>query len=199
MTSPVKYLIVPCLVLALGCSSFTNEEKELISKSGGKIMRVLTTDSYSDSSALRNLSMDLTEQDVLSADFRTLAAAMYETVNDPSNPGVGIAAPQVGIFRKLIVVQRYDREGQPFEAMINPEILSLYGEIVPSSEGCLSIPDIYARVPRYSKAIISYRDSSFTARTDTLEGYTAIIVQHETDHLKGILFTDRIIDEEQLH
>lgn len=161
-------------------------------------MRVLSTDSHSDSSALRNLSMDLTEQDVQSADFRTLAAAMYETVNDPANPGVGIAAPQVGIFRKLIIVQRYDREGHPFEAMINPEILSLSGDIVPSAEGCLSIPDVYARVPRYIKAVISYRDSSFNPVTDTIEGYTAIIVQHETDHLKGILFTDRIIPGEQL-
>ena len=111
-------------------------------------------------------------------------------VQNPENEGVGIAAPQVGILRRLVAVQRFDKEGEPFEFFINPEIVAKDDTLVAGSEGCLSVPEIYDDVERSQRITLRYYDSSFIPHEEVIEGFTAVIFQHEIDHLDGKLFID---------
>ena len=147
-----------------------------------------------DSAVLRAQSIDVSEDMLRSAELETLLSKLRKTVTDPSQDGVGIAAPQVGINRRIICVQRFDKEGEPFECYVNIRIDSLGGEIVRGREGCLSIPGKRGIVPRQSRINISYSDldgDSPSEVSETVEGFTAVIFQHECDHLDGILYTDR--------
>lgn len=116
---------------------------------------------------------------------------LLTTVRNPQNEGVGIAAPQVGIGLRVIAVQRFDLPGEPFGVYVNPEIVRRTGPAVPGPEGCLSVPDRYGDVARPQQIEIRYRDSRFIRRREVIRGYTAVIFQHEVDHLDGILFIDR--------
>ena len=109
--------------------------------------------------------------------------------------GVGLAAPQVGIGLRVIAVQRFDLPGEPFGVYVNPEIVRRTGPAVPGPEGCLSVPDRYGDVARPQQIEIRYRDSRFIRRREVIQGYTAVIFQHEVDHLDGILFIDRMAAE----
>lgn len=188
--------IMALLALSLGCSrtggpSLTKAEKALIDGSG-PVMRVLTIADRKDSLFLRKACADFSDRDLKTKRYQALAGKMVTTVTDPSQDGVGIAGPQVGLSRRIVAVQRFDKEGEPFEVYPNIRIESLSGDVVPGAEGCLSVPGLRGMVPRYTKVVISYKDAS-TLRTvrDTVEGFTAVIFQHETDHLEGILYTDR--------
>ena len=145
-----------------------------------------------DSSILRAQSIDLGAKEVDSPELQTLIAKMLRTVTDPSQDGVGIAAPQVGINRRIILVQRFDKPGEPFEAYVNVKVDSLAGEIVIGPEGCLSVPGLRGLVKRHNKIGISYLDLSSRERIqEEIEGFTAVIFQHECDHLDGILYIDK--------
>lgn len=107
--------------------------------------------------------------------------------------GVGIAAPQVGINRRVIMVQRFDKEEKPFEFYYNIEIKKTYGEKVVGWEGCLSIPAGFGQVERWQDIDIEYDaevDGKTVRKSENIKGFTAVIFQHETDHLNGILFID---------
>lgn len=183
------------LLLALaGCSSrpaLSKAEKELIAGSPD-VMRVLTVADRKDSLFLRRTARDFSDRDLRSEEFRTLARKMVRTVTDPSQDGVGIAGPQVGICRRIVAVQRFDKEDEPFEVYANVRIDSLYGPMAYGQEGCLSVPGMRGTVPRWTSAIISYTDpATLLTVHDTVSGFTAVIFQHETDHLDGILYTDK--------
>ncbi len=156
-------------------------------------MRLWTTDVEADSLFLRKASKELSGKHIASPEFAVLKAGMLSTVNDPENRGVGIAAPQVGLPYRLIAVQRFDKEGEPFEFYINPRI-TWYSETRKGGvEGCLSIPGINGMVERSDEIEISYTDETTgEIVNEKVKGYTAVIFQHEADHLDGILFTDRI-------
>ena len=127
--------------------------------------------------------------------YARLKQRMLCTVIDPADPGVGIAAPQVGISRRLIAVQRFDREGEPFEFYVNPRIVRYAGETVRSPEGCLSIPGKIDTAVRRERVVLRYRDGqSGKRRREYVSGFTAVVFQHEIDHLNGILFIDRTPD-----
>ena len=115
-----------------------------------------------------------------SDDYETLRRRMLATVRDPENTGVGIA------------VQRFDKPGEPFEIYLNPEIVEYSAETAPGREGCLSIPGCYGEVTRAQQIVLRYRDEQFAERTERIGGFTAVIFQHEVDHLDGILYTDRM-------
>ena len=115
---------------------------------------------------------------------------MAETLADAN--GAGLAAPQVGILRRMIAVQRFDKPGEPFEIYLNPEIVEYSAETAPGREGCLSIPGCYGEVTRAQQIVLRYRDEQFAERTERINGFTAVIFQHEVDHLDGILYTDRM-------
>ena len=180
-------LLVLLLFTGRSCSPFTSWEKRVIQEQDS-VLYVTTL--WQDSSILRTPSADLSSAELRSALLKTLEAKMLRTVTDPSQDGVGIAAPQVGINRRVVWVQRLDKEGEPFECYENIRIDSLFGETVLLEEGCLSVPPLRGRVPRYNGVKISYLSNGQKV-TETVEGYTARIFQHECDHLDGILYIDR--------
>lgn len=177
-------------------SGWTADESRLIMDGEG-LMRVLTVDDPADSLILRAESSDMSAEALKAPEYKRLAQRMVATVTDPSQDGVGIAGPQVGVLRRVVAVQRFDKEGEPFEVYPNVRIESLSGDIVTGQEGCLSVPGKRGSVPRYSKVVVSYKDP-LTLETvrETVEGYTAVIFQHETDHLEGVLYTDKAVSSD---
>lgn len=117
--------------------------------------------------------------------------------------GVGIAAPQVGVSSRVIIIashpnHRYpDAPFIPPMAMINPRIISHSEEIIIRQEGCLSLPNQREDVPRYRDVMVEYLDRDGNYHTKEYNNFVARIIQHELDHLNGILFVDRVqINEE---
>lgn len=112
--------------------------------------------------------------------------------------GVGIAAPQVGVAYQLLIVASRPNLRYPHApkmeptAMINPQILSHSGEVVEDWEGCLSVPGIRGLVPRYRLIEIAYTNRQGQLVEQRLEDFVARIFQHEYDHLKGMVFLDRL-------
>ena len=153
-------------------------------------MTLTTIASEQDSVLLRSISKPLTREMVASEEFEVLCRRILATVQNPQNEGVGIAAPQVGLLRRLVAVQRFDKEGEPFEFFLNPEIVEFIGEKKDGGEGCLSVPEIYGNVERWQHIRLRYRDEQFVEREEEVEGFTAVIFQHELDHLDGKLFID---------
>ena len=106
--------------------------------------------------------------------------------------GVGIAAPQVGVSERVIIVDVSSKDpAKTLEIMMNPKILRLEGEIL-SREGCMSLPDYTANVKRATRVQIEWVDKDGHLRRKTTEGIEAICLQHEIDHLNGLLFIDRV-------
>jgi len=129
-----------------------------------------------------------------SSEYSKLVSRMLTTVTDSTQNGVGIAGPQVGISRRVVCVQRFDKEGEPFESYPNIRIVAKRGEDVPGPEGCLSVPNCRGDVLRSRDIDVSYYSlASGSYVTERVEGFTAVIFQHECDHLDGILYTDKII------
>jgi peptide deformylase len=122
-------------------------------------------------------------------ELRRLMDDMLATMYDA--PGIGLAAPQIGISRRLIVMDpaKDDAPKTPV-IMVNPEILERSAEMRLHEEGCLSIPDITAEIERPGKTRVSYIDGEGKKQEVALEGIWSTIVQHEIDHLNGILFID---------
>ena len=117
---------------------------------------------------------------------------MLLTVTDPENEGVGIAAPQVGIGRQVVAVQRFDKPEQPFEFYVNPRLTYLSDEKQKGWEGCLSVPNQRGEVLRSKQVVVTFNHpNTFELQCDTIEGFTAIIFQHEIDHLSGTLYIDK--------
>ena len=110
--------------------------------------------------------------------------------------GVALAAIQIDQLLKIVVVRNnYDnKEDQSFTVFINPEVTKLDGEIIEDYEGCLSIKDIYGKVPRYSKVKVKALDLQGREFRVTAEGFLARIFQHEIDHCNGTVFIDHIKD-----
>jgi peptide deformylase len=127
---------------------------------------------------------------VLDADLRSLAADMLETMY--AAPGRGLAAPQVGRRVRMFVMDVAWKTGEP-EPMVfvNPE-LELMGDRVTGPEGCLSIPGPVTEVERNDTVRVRWTDLEGEAREQVFEGFAAICIQHENDHLDGILTLDRL-------
>ncbi|KNX42633.1 Peptide deformylase [Roseovarius tolerans] len=126
----------------------------------------------------------------LSDDLRRLADDMLETMYDA--PGIGLAAPQVGVTRRLIVLDCVKDEGEEPRplVMFNPEVVASSDETNTYEEGCLSIPDQYADVTRPKLVDVRWIDRDGNAQAETFDGLWATCVQHEIDHLNGKLFID---------
>lgn len=176
--------------------TFTSEQVKLLNQ-GDSLgeMRVLLITNEQDSLILRSQSEDIIyPQDSLLA--TKLASRMLKTVTSPDNLGVGIAAPQVGILKNMILVQRYDIDSTPFEAYINPKIIKYTKLKQPCLEGCLSIPDRMDTTKTRAYAILlEYDNLQGEHKTEMIEDFTAVIFQHEIDHLNGILYLDHLDKE----
>ncbi|MFA6335448.1 MAG: peptide deformylase [Bacteroidales bacterium] len=191
------------IATSLSCSNsltFTQAEMDLIGSDSiaGK-MRLFIIDNPADTLVLRSISTDLTKTDFQSAYYSTLKKRMMVTVLDTANTGVGIAAPQVGINKRLIIVQRYDKVGGPYECYANARLLELSQDCSLIREGCLSVPNRQDSVMRSNMVVVSYLDDkSFTEKIDTIRGFTAVIFQHEIDHLEGILYIDKAASRDKM-
>lgn len=169
-----------------------NEKSIILSGDVNSKLHVYQTTNNKELEVLKNSSQDINFKDPLIVQLKN---RMLETVQDPEHAGVGIAAPQIGINRNLIWVQRFDKTDKPFEFYINPKIIwrsKLYRK---GTEGCLSIPDRKEEIERSYAIRIQYLTEEGLVTEENIEGFTAVIFQHEIDHLYGILYPDRL--EEQ--
>lgn len=187
--------IISAFILA-GChggSGWTASEKAVI-RSGESVMRVLTIDDREDSLFLRMPCKELSLKQIGSEEYSILTERMLTTVISPEQDGVGIAGPQVGIGRRIVAVQRFDKPGEPFEVYPNIRITARRGDVETGAEGCLSVPGRRGEVPRWQDIDIEYT-SPVTGRdtSETIKGFTAVIFQHETDHLDGVLYIDKLV------
>lgn len=190
--------VIIALFLFIGCASTQKpvkvNEGELTKDEIGfinseELMRIFKNNVEKDESVLRNISkkasMNSDGYDVL--EKKMMASLMEEK-------GVGIAAPQIGINRRVIIVQRLDKDEKPFEYYYNPVITEKRGELIEGWEGCLSVPDGFGKVLRHHNIDVEY-DRSENGKTgrvvERIEGWTAVIFQHEIDHLDGTLFIDK--------
>jgi peptide deformylase len=137
--------------------------------------------------------------DVVDDQLRALMDDMLETMYDA--PGIGLAAIQVGEPVRVIVMDLQEKpEGAPPEAegvrnprfFVNPEIVWRSEELVGYEEGCLSVPEIYDEVTRPAKVRLKYRDYNGTEIEEEVDGLYATCIQHEMDHLNGVLFIDHL-------
>jgi peptide deformylase len=164
------------------------------------IMRVLTLQDSIDLAVLRAVSCDFSAKEMMSEQFTKLGRRMVATVTHPSQDGVGIAGPQVGLNRRIVAVQRFDKTGEPFEVYANVRIVWLSDSLAYGPEGCLSVPDRRGNVLRSQQIVIEYADLASLSHScddiqmasDTVSGFTAVIFQHEIDHLEGVLYIDRL-------
>ena len=123
---------------------------------------------------------------------------MYETLYDSGN-GIGLAAPQVGIHKQLLVIDLdVENPTTPPIILINPEIIEFSASIETYEEGCLSIPGVYLNVIRPSSIKLNFRDEMGRPKKLNTDGLLARCIQHEMDHLNGVLFVDCVNDEESL-
>ena len=129
-------------------------------------------------------------------DLRTLITDMFETMYDA--PGIGLAAIQVGVPKRVLVIDLQEEEGedgQPIRkplVFINPELRDPAEELNTYNEGCLSVPDQYAEVERPARIHARWLDRDGVRQEAALDGLLATCLQHEMDHLEGILFIDHL-------
>ena len=129
--------------------------------------------------------------------IRKLAKDMLITMY--SAKGIGLAAPQVGIQKRILVIDlNFEDPESPPNVFINPEIISSSASVDTYEEGCLSIPGVYLNVVRPSSIKLSYRDEMGRQKKMNAEGLMARCIQHEIDHLNGILFVDKVTDQDEL-
>ena len=192
------------MMAALACGrsktgGFSSGELELLNGTDS-IMRVLTIQDSIDLAVLRAVSCDFSAKELMSEQFTKLGRRMVATVTHPSQDGVGIAGPQVGLNRRVVAVQRFDKEGEPFEVYANVRIVWMSDSLACGPEGCLSVPDRRGNVLRSQQIVIEYADLASLSHScddipmarDTVSGFTAVIFQHEIDHLEGVLYIDRL-------
>jgi peptide deformylase len=146
----------------------------------------------------RLLDSSLPISDIPSTALDILIQDMLDTMN--AHDGAGLAAPQIGIFKRVVVFgvkdnKRYpDTDQVPMTILINPEIEPITDELVDSWEGCLSIPGMRGLVSRYAKVRYRGVDQKGNEINREVDGFHAIVVQHECDHLDGILYPMKMQD-----
>jgi peptide deformylase len=129
-------------------------------------------------------------------DLKTLLDNLFETLH--KSDGIGLAAPQIGLEDRVLVVDlsplaEQDPSYKDFkQVFINAHIIERDGTEELVEEGCLSIPEVHEKVPRKNRIRIQYLDENLQPHDEVFEGYKARVIQHEYDHLEGILFVDRI-------
>lgn len=205
----MRYLITFSLLLVLlvscsgsskivksNLSDFTLSERSLIMSSDSTLpMRVLKINDKKDSIVLRTKCKNV-KANPNSVELKHFVNRLYRTVRDSISMGVGIAAPQVGVLKNVIWVQRFDKEGFPFEVYLNPRVVKYTDKKQDCIEGCLSIPDRSDTTKTRAYAILmEYDKMDGTHHFEMIEAFTAVIFQHEIDHLNGILYLDHLEKE----
>jgi len=150
------------------------------------VRRILTVDSD-----LKTLKQKSKPVEAVDDELRALMDDMLETMY--AAPGIGLAAIQVGVPKRVIVMDlaRGDEAKQP-RYFVNPEVLWASEELAPYEEGCLSVPEIYDEVERPARVRVRYLDYDGQPVEEDAEGLYAVCIQHEIDHLEGVLFLDHL-------
>ncbi|WP_254827272.1 peptide deformylase [Lewinella sp. JB7] len=159
-------------------------------------MRVWKITNYTDSILLRTQSEDV-RVDPRDPVLQRFVSRLHATVTDSASLGLGIAAPQVGILKNIIWVQRLDKEELPFEVYLNPRILQYSDKKQRNREGCLSIPNRADTCSRAYAILLEYDRIDGTHGIEMVEDFTSVIFQHEVDHLNGILYLDHLAEEQR--
>ncbi len=160
------------------------------------LRRILTVDNAADLSVLKQISTPV--EGGVTDGLRALMDDMLETMY--AAPGIGLAAVQVGEPKQIIVMDLGDREAAEGDDegrrnpryFVNPEIIWSSDDLASYEEGCLSVPDIYDDVERPAQVKIRYLNYAGDAVEEDAEGLFAVCIQHEMDHLKGVLFIDHL-------
>lgn len=199
-----NFNLIFILLLITSCSSIKNVPKNTFSSEEIKLitnadslspMRVYKITNTKDSILLRSKSAYI-KANPNDAILQTFVKRLYTTVRDSINLGVGIAAPQVGVLKNIIWVQRFDKENFPFEVYLNPTIVNYSEKKQSVREGCLSIPNRSDTLNTRSYSIkLEYDTMKAEHKTEIVEGFTSVIFQHEIDHLNGILYIDHLAKE----
>lgn len=148
---------------------------------------------------LRQVSEPVPTTEIRSKEIKKLLRDMFETMEAAG--GLGLAAPQVGVLKRIVVVgfDRSDRypevtDGIEQKILINPEIERLTEKAEGFWEGCLSVPDMRGFVERPRKIRLKWFDENEEPHDEIIEGFDAVVYQHECDHLDGVLYVDRLKD-----
>jgi len=143
---------------------------------------------------LRAQAEEVSSEEIRGTEFQNLVNSMIDTMIDYD--GVGLAGPQVHVSRRVCVVRVDGEDDETCEVLvlINPTVTPVGDRQETDWEGCLSIPDIRGQVPRWHRVSVSGLDAQGDAIAFEIEGFTARVIQHEVDHLDGILFLDRMAD-----
>lgn len=192
------------LLLITGCSStksaiknnFSAKESRLIMNADSLTpMRIYKITNTKDSLLLRTKSGYM-KPDPKNKTLQVFIKRLYTTVRDSISMGVGIAAPQVGVLKNIIWIQRFDKEHFPFEVYLNPKIIKYSEDKQTVKEGCLSIPNRTEILNSRAQSItIEYDTMNGEHKTETVISFTSVIFQHEIDHLNGILYLDHLQKE----
>jgi peptide deformylase len=144
---------------------------------------------------LRQKARPLSRDEILGRDIRELIENLQETA-DSTGTAAGIAAPQVGESIALTTLDLFGDGNESRErlVLINPTVVTSSDDMIEDWEGCLSLPGVWGKVPRPQSIEVSFLDERAEPLRRTFEGYDARIVQHEIDHLNGVLFIDRMKD-----
>ena len=156
-------------------------------------MAKLKIETWDENEILRTVSDMIKPQEL--KQYRSVGEDMIKYIKNPYNGGVGLAAPQLWLNKRLIVVslmRDYEDENFRTIAMINPEIIEHSNDTCTDTEGCLSVPGESGDVMRWAWIRVAFLDLEWKKYSLKLENLAARIVQHEIDHLDGILFTDKI-------
>ncbi|TVQ87415.1 MAG: peptide deformylase [Deltaproteobacteria bacterium] len=130
------------------------------------------------------------EDSEFGAELQTLCEDMAETMYDA--PGVGLAAPQIGDGRRVIVIDSGETPGSGLLHLCNPEIVERSKETITWAETCLSVPDLEVKVSRHKRVRLTWRSPLGEPKEQVFENFEAVIVQHEIDHLLGTVLLDRV-------
>lgn len=146
---------------------------------------------------LRQKSIPISQDEIGTKDFKRLIRDMFDTMRFEN--GIGLAAPQIGVFKKLVIVGIQEENPRYPDApkieehiLINPIITPLSEPGTGYWEGCLSVPGMRGFVERPSKIKLEYYDEKWNYINKIVEGFPAVVYQHECDHLEGVLYVDRL-------
>lgn len=167
---------------SLYAQNFNEREKSIIQNHRTEVITTLSNEHLI---LLKNHSSDISPDAPL---LDSLVNVLYSLVLQEE--GVGIAAPQIGINRNVFLIQRFDKPDHPFEEFINPKILWTSDLYQKGPEGCLSIPDFRSDIWRHHIIQVEFTRLDGSTVVELIEGFTAVIFQHEFDHLIGRLITD---------
>lgn len=141
---------------------------------------------------LRDRSAEFEIEEIQTESTHRLVADMFETMESAN--GQGLAAPQIGELKRVVIVRLFRDENYMDRVLFNPKITVIGDSKLGSWEGCLSVPGFVGYVERIRKIKLEFLDTSAKKHIETVEGYDAVVYQHECDHLDGILYTDRMTD-----